>query len=320
MNGVGTARVSIGMPVYNGADYVRTAIESILTQDFRSFELIISDNASTDETAAICREYAAADKRIRYYRNDKNLGAGPNMRRVVELARCDLFAWAMHDHVHLPGFLRRCIEVMDEAPPTVVLVAPGAEIIDAKGDGIKEDWKVERLDIRSHRPSVRAADVIRNVAWATAQFGVYRTEKLRRTRLIGSFPFSDHVLLLEVALLGEIWQIPDVLFQRRYHPGVSDLTNKTQAEFLEWFDTSNKPTRRRRFWRFRHHLQPRWQLMREFLRSVCTIPVSPVERMLSLAYVSAIWFSRERRRLTREYGFRLRDHVVRLLSNAEASR
>jgi len=310
-------RVSIGMPIYNGANYVRAAVESILHQDFRSFELIISDNASTDETSAICQGYAALDNRIRYYRNDKNLGAGPNMRKVVELARCDLFGWAMHDDVQLPGFLARCVAVMDQAPPSVVLVAPRAEIIDGNGDPIKEDWKVERLDVRSPRASSRVASVVRDVAWATAQLGLYRTDRLRQTRLLGSFPFSDHVLLLEVAALGEIWEIPEVLLQRRYHSNVSNLMNDTHAEFLEWFDTSRKP-RRHTFWTFHHSLQPRWRLMWEFARSISSSPLSFAERVRSLAYVSAIWFSRERKRLTREYGLRLRARFVRFLAKARS--
>src|SRR5262245_11891356 len=108
------AKVSIGLPVYNGATYLRTAIDAILSQDFDDFELIISDNASTDETSSICQQYAACDSRVRYYRHATNIGAGPNYRHVFELAQCGLFKWATHDDVHLPGFLRRCVDVMEQ--------------------------------------------------------------------------------------------------------------------------------------------------------------------------------------------------------------
>src|ERR1700737_2789384 len=90
-------RVSIGLPVYNGERYLRFAIDSLLEQDYINFELIISDNASTDATQAICQEFADKDPRVRYYRNQTNLGASGNYDRVFELARGDLFKWAAHD-------------------------------------------------------------------------------------------------------------------------------------------------------------------------------------------------------------------------------
>jgi glycosyltransferase involved in cell wall biosynthesis len=293
-------RVSIGLPVYNGADFLRQAVDSILQQDFTDFELIICDNASTDETAAICEQYAAADPRVRYFRNATNIGAGPNYRRVFELARGGLFKWAAHDDVHLPGFLTRCVEVLEHAPPSVVLVAPRAEAVDENGRKIRQDWQPETLDTRDPQPYQRAGYVLRNVAWATAQFGLYRTEQLRQTRLIDGFFASDQVLLLELSVLGEIWEIPDVLFQRRLHPGVSHLINKSHAEFTEWFDPSRKA--RRRLWpRLRLDMAPRWKLGWEFTRSIARMPMSPKERMLCFATVWWVWSARESRRLGKDY-------------------
>src|SRR5689334_18309225 len=111
-----TPKLSVGLPVYNGEAYLRTALESIVTQDYQDFELIISDNASQDGTAAICREYAQRDKRIRYYREEANRGGARNLNRVFELSRGKYFKWAAHDDVCLPGFFRRCVEVFDRAP------------------------------------------------------------------------------------------------------------------------------------------------------------------------------------------------------------
>src|SRR5436190_12174806 len=91
--------VSIGLPVFNGERYLRQALDSLLGQDFQDFELIISDNASTDRTAEICRAYVAKDRRIRYYRNESNIGSAPNYRRVFELARGEFFKWCSHDDV-----------------------------------------------------------------------------------------------------------------------------------------------------------------------------------------------------------------------------
>ena len=98
-------RVSIGLPVYNGENFLEFALDSILGQTFQDFELIISDNASTDATESICRRYAAKDSRIRYYRNPNNQGAAQNYNRVFALARGEYFKWAAHDDVCKPNYL-----------------------------------------------------------------------------------------------------------------------------------------------------------------------------------------------------------------------
>ncbi|MDR7898959.1 glycosyltransferase family 2 protein [Thermosynechococcus sp. JY1334] len=90
-------KVSIGMPVYNGEKFIRDALDSLLAQTFTDFELIISDNASTDQTEAICREYAAKDKRIRYVRQAQNLGAAANFKYVLDEARGEYFMGAAAD-------------------------------------------------------------------------------------------------------------------------------------------------------------------------------------------------------------------------------
>lgn len=292
-------RLSIGLPVYNGANYLRAAVDSILEQDFTDFELIISDNASSDDTAAICRAYASKDRRVRYLRSETNIGAAANFNRVFECARSNMFKWAAHDDVLLPGFLRRCVEVLEQAPPTVVLVATKAEIIDEAGQKIAKDWRVERLDTRHPRPHQRVADVLRNVDWATAQFGLFRSEALRKTRLIDRFAVSDYALLLEVAILGSIWEIPETLFQRRYHEGISTNANKTQAEFLQWFDPAQKASLL--LPNLKPELRPRLRLLLEYVRSIRRLPLAPVERALCFSVAIFYWFSRESRRLAREY-------------------
>ena len=89
--------VSIGMPVYNGGKYLKEALDSILSQSFTNFELIISDNYSTDETSKICNEYVNKDSRIKYIRQKKNIGVFENFRFVFEGARGKFFMWAAHD-------------------------------------------------------------------------------------------------------------------------------------------------------------------------------------------------------------------------------
>ncbi len=92
-----TPKVSIGMPVYNGEPFIREALDSLLAQTFTDFDLIISDNASTDGTEAICQEYAAKDKRIRYIRQTENRGATANFQFVLDEAVGEYFMWAAAD-------------------------------------------------------------------------------------------------------------------------------------------------------------------------------------------------------------------------------
>src|SRR5579871_3942080 len=113
-------RVSIGLPVHNGERYLREAIDSLLAQTYRDFELIISDNGSTDGTEAICRAYAAADPRIRYYREEQNRGCAWNWNRVFALARGEIFKWAAHDDVCAPRLVERCLEALDRCPEAVL--------------------------------------------------------------------------------------------------------------------------------------------------------------------------------------------------------
>ena len=112
--------VSVGLPVYNGERYLAEAIESVLRQTFADFELVISDNASTDRTAEICRSFARADGRVRYHRNEANLGALPNFNRVFDLGRGRYFKWAAHDDVLRPELLRRCVDVLEDNRDAVV--------------------------------------------------------------------------------------------------------------------------------------------------------------------------------------------------------
>ena len=217
--GVRPPMVSVGLPVYNGEKYLSQALDSICNQDFGDFELIISDNASTDRTEEICKSYAAKDGRIRYFRNEENIGAVPNYRKVFELSRGELFKWLAHDDVCYPGFLRRCVEMLVDAPPSVVLVYPRCELIDEFGNVSGE--ASDHVETRAKRPHRRLGKVIRRASYAYPIWGLIRSQCLRKTALMGSVWYGDRLLLAELSLLGEIWEIPEVLSQLRTHPGNS---------------------------------------------------------------------------------------------------
>src|SRR5215831_2826377 len=115
-----TPLLSVGLFVYNGERFLEEALRSILDQTFTDFELIISDNASTDRTGEIAEAYSKRDDRIRYHRSEKNMGAGWNARRVYELATRKYFKWAAVDDLVEPDFLRRCVEVLERDSGSVL--------------------------------------------------------------------------------------------------------------------------------------------------------------------------------------------------------
>ena len=119
-----TPTVSVGMPVYNAQRYLRRSIGTILAQTFADFELIISDNCSTDDSAAICEAFARRDPRIRLIRQPHNLGAAGNFLAVLDAARAPFFVWAAADDMRSPDFLRANLDVLQRRPDVVASISP----------------------------------------------------------------------------------------------------------------------------------------------------------------------------------------------------
>src|SRR6476659_5686308 len=113
-------RLSIGLPVYNGENYLAESIEALLGQSYEDFELIISDNASSDGTADICRRYGKQDYRIRYIRQSRNIGLAPHNNYVFEQAHRKLFMCAAAVHLYGRALLPRCVSALDEHPDVVL--------------------------------------------------------------------------------------------------------------------------------------------------------------------------------------------------------
>lgn len=229
--------LSIGMPIYNGERFVRETLDSILAQDC-ALELVISDNGSTDGTETICREYAAKDGRVKYHRYDENRGAAWNYNNCFRLAQGRYFKWAAYDDKLAPGFCAKCLEGL-EGNPKVVLAYARATVIDEAGKFVREDS--DRLNLTDEQPHVRfrkyfEAYTGHNIC--NPVFGVFRTEVLARTRLIGSFLTSDRILLGEIALHGKICEVPEGLFLFRWHPHNS-MCGFDSAQRVLWFDPRN---------------------------------------------------------------------------------
>jgi glycosyltransferase involved in cell wall biosynthesis len=212
-----TPRLTIGLPVYNGENYLARALDSILGQTFTDFQLIVSDNASTDGTEAICREYAGRDPRIRYSRNESNLGAAANYNRTFELSGpTEYFKWAAHDDEMAPTFLAKCIAALD-ATPEAVLCHSLVELIDDDGEVISLYDSGLTGTRTGRRPSERLKACALTEHMNSDIFGVIRRAAFARTILHGDYHGCDLVLLGELALQGRFLKIPEPLFRNRDH-------------------------------------------------------------------------------------------------------
>jgi hypothetical protein len=277
--------VTIGLPVYNGKNYLGPALESLLAQTFGDWELILSDNGSTDGTEAICREFAARDRRIRYLREPTNRGAAWNFNRVFRLNRSPLFRWAAHDDLCSPELLERCLAAL-RANPRAVLAHPRTRIIGPEGEPLGEYGIRLRTD--SPDPAVRFHDCICVDHACFPIFGLIRADRLRRTPLMGAFAGSDRNLLAELALHGPFVEVPETLFLRRDHPGTSTRRFPSAKERMAWFRSDSRialaPTLRRA-WGY-------WQTLDR-------VPLGPRDRLACLGVLGkwagdrfTHWFTR----------------------------
>jgi glycosyltransferase involved in cell wall biosynthesis len=227
-------RVSIGLPVHNGERYLEAAIRSILAQAFEDFELIISDNASTDRTKEICWDLAASDRlprRVKYIRQGMNLGAAPNFNFVYRASspESEYFRWHAHDDVIMPAYLARCVDALD-LNPDAVLVQSEILHIDQHGAALRQSLPfgpeaelgepVRRFAARARNP--RCLEV----------FGLIRKRALENSVLHGSYIGMDRALLLELALRGRFLLVSGPLFLNRDHPDRSTRVTRyrTRAE------------------------------------------------------------------------------------------
>jgi glycosyltransferase involved in cell wall biosynthesis len=282
-------KVSVGVPVYNGAQYLAQSLESILAQTYEDFDLLISDNGSTDDTEAICREFAKRDGRIRYVRQDRNRGASWNYNIVARETFGPYFKWATHDDLLAPTYLERCVEALDSESEGVVLAYPKTRIIDAEG-AVVGDYE-DKLDLREPTPHRRLRSLIRGLGLSNAAFGLIRRSALEQTRLLASFPASDYVMLAELALLGEFHEVPERLFFRREHEKMSRRAHRSGSEAAEWFEPGSGQRKKVREFQ---------GLLVEHVRSIHRMPLGARERVLCDFVFLATWVRTYRRFLIRE--------------------
>jgi glycosyltransferase involved in cell wall biosynthesis len=256
----GAARISIGMPAYNGERYLRRVIDGHLRQTFTNFELIIADDASTDGTQAICEEMAASDPRIRYVRVQENKGATRNFNRVVGLARGEYFKWSAQDDFVDPTFLKKCLHVL-ETRRDVVLCHALCKIVDLtpldQGEAAEKDLPVlftydpGRLATDAEQATSRFGSRIKG-GRCTELYGLIRLEALRRVNREGRklrpnddeggeftpfqpFVGADRAVLAELTLDGKFARVDEYLFYNGNHAGRGSASGRSAAERLAFY-------------------------------------------------------------------------------------
>ena len=214
-------KVSIGMPVYNGANFIRQAIDSLLVQTHQNFELIISDNGSIDETSKICLEYAAADPRVKFSQNEVNLGAVKNFTKVLDLAMTDYFMWAAHDDIWESNYISTLIEIM-EKDTQIVLAFTMFDGIDEQNQKLVDYPDI--LNIPSDDLCQRLTNYIcqhERLGKANPFYGLmrkkYTQQALAATHhlLIGNVWASDMLFIFQVLTLGRFAVSTEKLFHKR---------------------------------------------------------------------------------------------------------
>jgi len=281
-------RVSIGMPVYNGEKYLAEALDSILAQTYRDFELVISDNASTDNTEQICHRYARADTRIRYYRNERNLGASKNHNSVFELSIGEYFKWAAYDDVLAPEFLEKCVGVLDKDPSIVLCYSKTARI--DKHGTIVGTYE-HKMRISSLKPHERFRDIINKHNPCLPIFGVMRADSLRMTPLFGNYVGTDRNILAEITLIGRVYEIPECLFFRRDHPDAYSYRFYEQGS-VSGAKAADRYQEQVAWWTASQFNIAELKNFVEYFRSVRRVPLKWHERLLCYAQVNS-WFFRE---------------------------
>lgn len=210
--------ISIGMPTYNGERFIARAIESVLGQTFADFELLISDNASTDRTGDICVEYARRDPRVHYIRQPRNVGAEANFACVRDLATAPLFAWAADDDERDATYFELLHARMDD--DAVALAFGTVESIDASGALIRR-YPAFRYESGHFRRSLRFFLDREDSAKACLIYGLFRKSVLQQVPFAayyGSTVGQDMHLVFDVMQRGRIAIEPRAVFRPRVYP------------------------------------------------------------------------------------------------------
>lgn len=267
-------RVTVGVPVYNGAEFLAEALRAVQDQTFTDLEIVVSDNASTDATPQIVEAAAAHDPRVRLLRHERNRGGAWNWNHLLRQARGEYFLFAAADDLRHPDFVERCVAALDLAGPGTVLAYPRTRIIDAAGS-VTEDLHDQDEWGNRERPHARLRDFLRAQAGHLV-YGVFRTDALRATRGLARVSGGDLVLVAEVAMRGRFVLVPEQLFLQRRHARQSSARGAAIVHF-------HAPGRDPRF-DFSHT-----KITVELVRGVLAAPAGAGEKARCVLAVLGAW-------------------------------
>ncbi len=213
--------VSVALPVYNGANYLASSVEAVLSQTHTNLELVIADAGSTDETEELCRRYAEADQRVSYTRASAYRGVTENYQAALEATSGDYVCFVAADDAIEPSFVEECVDAHLADGDLALVFATTAEIAQAwrpgSEDGIDNSYEDDRLELTSRSPSERLTELIRHLHACNAFNGVYRASTIRDTLPFGAFQGWDRVTLAAIVTRGRCLQLPARLQYRRVH-------------------------------------------------------------------------------------------------------
>lgn len=243
-------QIAIGMPVFNGGRFIRHAINSLRSQTLEDFVVLISDNASTDDTVEICLDLIGNDSRFKLIQQGANIGAVPNFNWVARNTSSKYFKWAAADDVLAPNYLQACCQALDNNPD-VGWCHCKSDMIDENGDS----W-MNQLDesdpLINSSPSAkwwvghprnyndaesrvqRFEGVLLGTTWSVDSYGLIRRSTLNQTRLLEPIYGAEKVLLAELSLYGKYIHLPELMFKQRVHSLASGniSAEKSQRKFI----------------------------------------------------------------------------------------
>ncbi len=230
----GNPKVSVGIPVYNGSKSLERALNSILSQDYVNLEVVISDNCSTDNTQEIVLEYLARDRRVKYVRQELNLGATENFTKVFELTTGEYFMWAAADDFRSPEFVSSCLAHL-QSDQSAVLCAPK---IDGFISGLPEVRWTTSLKSFSDKTTVlsRYKETLKNFP-APAIYGLYKSSAVKNTAVFKKFMGSDLVFIQNLSIEGNFIDCKRTLFT---YSGRENW-NTTDQDYKNIFGKARKP-------------------------------------------------------------------------------
>lgn len=225
--------VSIGLTVHNQSPYLKKTIESLLAQSYRKFELLIADNASDDGSSDICDHYGRQDDRIRFFRNDYNVGKLSNLDLVLKSSRGRFFLWASGHDVFHPDYLSSLVNAFNDNDASVVYCYPGTVLIDHL-DRTLSSAPDPSIDTRGMSVADGFRSVIRNFKLGNTQSGLFRTSAIKKVWQPYFNRGSEHILAAQLSLVGDIVHIENKLFFKRkaLNHGLQSFERKAKLRSL----------------------------------------------------------------------------------------